>query len=110
MASVVPLKGASHEFPARRLVACFKELGLEAHDLVLKSDREPASCRSHCIWLEGEGSLQRHSTRCQPWEIRHLMVLQIEVCRLWSGTFRVLKDALEARLGAEQSQYLGMVG
>ena len=35
MASDVSLKGASHEFPARRLVACFKELGLEAHDLTV---------------------------------------------------------------------------
>ena len=39
---VVPLKGASHEYPARRIIAFIKELGLEAHDLVLRSDQEPA--------------------------------------------------------------------
>ena len=31
------------------------------------------------------------------------MLLQIEVCRRWSGTFRVLKDTLEARRGAALS-------
>ena len=42
MSSVVPLNGASHEYPARRIIAFIKELGLEAHDLVLRSDQEPA--------------------------------------------------------------------
>ena len=42
MASVVPLTGASHELPARRVVAFIHELGLEAHDVVPKIDQEPA--------------------------------------------------------------------
>jgi hypothetical protein len=42
MASVMPLKGASHEFPAKRLCAFLRELGLEHNDVVLKSDQEPA--------------------------------------------------------------------
>ena len=42
MASVVPVKGSSHEFPAKRINAFFRELGLEAQDLVLRSDQEPA--------------------------------------------------------------------
>ena len=42
MSSVVPLKGASHEFPARRMCAFLRELGLEHRDVVLKSDQEAA--------------------------------------------------------------------
>ena len=42
MASMVPVKGMSHEFPARRLVAFIKELGMEHCDLVIKHDQEPA--------------------------------------------------------------------
>ena len=42
MASVVPVKGSSHEFPAKRINAFVRELGLEAQDLVLRSDQEPA--------------------------------------------------------------------
>ena len=42
MASVVPVKGSSHEFPAKRIVAFIRELGVEGQDLVLRSDQEPA--------------------------------------------------------------------
>ena len=42
MATVVPLKGGSIEFPARRVLAFLKEIGLEGADVVLKSDQEPA--------------------------------------------------------------------
>ena len=42
MASVVPVKGSSHEFPAKRINAFLRELGLEAQDLVLRNDQEPA--------------------------------------------------------------------
>ena len=40
LASVVPLKGASHEFPAKRMCAFLKVLGLEHRDVVFKSDQE----------------------------------------------------------------------
>jgi len=42
MATVVPLKGGSIEFPARRVLAFLKEIGLEGADSVLKPDQEPA--------------------------------------------------------------------
>ena len=42
MASVVLVKGLSHELPAKRIVAFIRELGLEGQDLVLRSDQEPA--------------------------------------------------------------------
>ena len=40
--AVVPVRGSSHEFPANRINAFIRELGLEAQDLVLRSDQEPA--------------------------------------------------------------------
>ena len=40
MATVVPMKGGSIEFPARRVLAFLKEIGLEGADLVFKSDQE----------------------------------------------------------------------
>ena len=42
MVTEVPMKGASQEFPVRRLLAFLKELGAEASPVVLKSDQEPA--------------------------------------------------------------------
>ena len=38
--TVVPMKGASVEFPVRRIMQFLKELGLEGADIVLKSDQE----------------------------------------------------------------------
>ena len=42
MASVVPVKGSSHEIPAKRINTFIRELDLEAQDLALRSDQEPA--------------------------------------------------------------------
>ena len=42
MASVVPIKGSSHEIPAKRSGAFIRELGLEGQDIVLRSEQEPA--------------------------------------------------------------------
>ena len=42
LASVVPMQGASVEFPVRRVLAFLKESGLEGADVVLKSDQENA--------------------------------------------------------------------
>ena len=42
MATVVPMKGASVEFPVRRRLGFLKEIGLENADVVLKSDQENA--------------------------------------------------------------------
>ena len=40
MATVVPMKGASIEFPVKRCFGFLKEMGLENADVVLKSDQE----------------------------------------------------------------------
>jgi hypothetical protein len=42
MATMVPKKGGSIEFPARRVLAFLKEIGLEGADVVFKSDQENA--------------------------------------------------------------------
>jgi len=42
MATMVPMKGGSIEFPARRVLAFLKEIGLEGSDVVFKSDQENA--------------------------------------------------------------------
>ena len=42
MATMVPMKGASQEFPIRRLLTFIMELGAEGSAVVLKSDQEPA--------------------------------------------------------------------
>jgi hypothetical protein len=42
MATMVPMKGASIECPARRVFAFLKEIGLEGADVVFKSDQENA--------------------------------------------------------------------
>ena len=42
MSSIVPVKGAAHELPAKRIKAFVRELGLEHCKVVLKSDQEPA--------------------------------------------------------------------
>ena len=42
MCSVVPKKGSTHEFPARRTRAFCRELGLEHADVIVKGDQEPA--------------------------------------------------------------------
>ena len=42
MATVVPMKGGSIEYPAKRVLAFLKEIGQETNDCVLKSDQEAA--------------------------------------------------------------------
>ena len=42
LATMVPMKGASIEFPVKRCLGFLKEIGLENADLVLKSDQEPS--------------------------------------------------------------------
>ena len=42
LATVVPMKGASVEYPVRRTLTFLKEIGLEGADVVFNSDQEPA--------------------------------------------------------------------
>ena len=40
MATMVPMKGASIEFPVKRCLSFLEEIGLDNADVVLKSDHE----------------------------------------------------------------------
>ena len=42
MCSMVPIKGSSHQFPARRVKAFLSEMGYDNLDVTLKSDQEPS--------------------------------------------------------------------
>ena len=42
LATMVPMKGASLEYPVRRVLTFLKEIGHENADIVLKSDQERA--------------------------------------------------------------------
>ena len=42
LATVVPMEGASVEYPVRRTCSFLKEIGLEEADVVFKSDQELA--------------------------------------------------------------------
>ena len=100
MASVVPVKGASNEFPAKRISAFIREIGLEGQDLVLRSDQEPAL---KDLWAEVgrrripaktfyEVSLVGSSASNG---VAERGVQTVE------GQIRVLRDAFETRVGAQ---------
>ena len=98
LASVVPLKGASHEFPAKRMCAFLKELGLDHRDVVFKSDQEAAlgeflqevvKRRSDARTFVEQSPVA--SSACNG--VIERGNLSVE------GQVRVLKDAFEARLG-----------
>ena len=42
MSTIVPKKGSTGEFAAKRLNEFLKEVGCEFHSVILKSDQEPA--------------------------------------------------------------------
>ena len=100
MSSVVPMKGITHEFPAKRIKAFCKEMGLDSADIVLKGDQEPAlqdlirevgRVRAPAKTIPEEspvGSSQSngHAERA---------------AQSVEGQVRVLKDALETRLGCK---------
>ena len=98
LASVVPLKGASHEIPAKRMCAFLKELGLEHGDVVFMSDQEAAlgDLLQEVVKRRGdaktfvEQSPVASSASNGVIERRNLSV---------EGQVSVLKDAFEARLG-----------
>ena len=98
MSSVVPLKGASHEYPARRIIAFIKELGLEAHDLVLRSDQEPAL--QDLLNLIGRKRIPAKTfQKLSPVGSSASNVVAERGVQTVEGQIRVLKDALETRLG-----------
>ena len=97
MASVVPVKGPSNEFPAKRITAFIRELGLENQDFVLRSDQEPALPD-----LLGEVGKKRAPARTfyevSPVGSSASKGVAERGVQTVEGQIRVLKDALEMRL------------
>ena len=100
MSSVVPAKGALHEFPAKRVRAFLRELGLEFSDVVVRSDQEPS-----IVDLVSEVARVRAPAKTIPEQspvgssqsngVAERGIQSVE------GQVRVLKDALEFRLGVK---------
>ena len=97
LASVVPVKGASNDFAARRICAFLRELDLEHTDLVLRSDQEPAIAD-----LLNDVSRKRASAKCfleQSPVGESQSNGMIERGKLTvEGQISVLKDALKTRI------------
>ena len=100
MASVVPVKGASNEFPAKRINALIREIGLEGQDLVLRSDEEPALQD-----LLAEVGRRHISTKTfyevSPVGSSASNGVAERGVQTVEGQIRVLKDAFETRVGAQ---------
>ena len=99
MASVVPVKGSSNEFPARRINAFVRELGLEGQDLVLRSDQEAAL--QDLLREVGKKRLPAKTFyEVSPVGSSASNGVAERGVQTVEGQIRVLKDALEHRLGA----------
>ena len=89
MSSVVPLKGVSHEFPARRVRAFISELGFEHTKWILKSDRE--RMRSPAERLKVESPVGSSASN-------GMVESGVQTVQ---GQVRVLKDAFETRISTK---------
>ena len=97
MVSVVPVKGTSHEFPAKRICAFIRELGLEGHDVVLRSDQEPAL--QDLLREVGKTRLPAKTFyEVSPVGSSASNGVAERGVQTVEGQIRVLKDALETRL------------
>ena len=97
LASVVPLKGASNNFAARRICAFLRELGLEHAHLVLRSVQEPA-----IVDLLKEVSRKRAPAKSFLEQSPVEESKSNGMIERWNltveGQIRVLKDAFETRI------------
>lgn len=96
MATLVPMKGASQEFPVRRLLSFIKELGAEGSAVALKSDQEPAIVDLNEVTKRRQAkTFPEHSPvySSQSNGVAERAVQPVE------GQVRTMKDALESRLG-----------
>lgn len=100
MGSVVPIKGASHEFPAMRIKAFCKELGLEYSDLVVKGDQE-ASIQDLVREITRVRAPAKTIPEQSPVGSSQSNGHVERGIQGIGGQVRVLKDALEARLGCK---------
>ena len=95
--SVVPVKGSSNEFPAKRITAFIRELGLENQDLVLRSDQEPA-LQDLLREVGKKRAPARTFYEVSPVGSSASNGVAERGVQTVEGQIRVLKDALEMRL------------
>ena len=100
MCSVVPKKGSTHEFPARRTKAFCRELGLEHADVIIKGDQEPAlqdlvreiaRARAPAKTIPEQSPIK--SSGSNGHVERAIQAVE--------GQIRVIKDALETKVGVK---------
>ena len=119
MATMVPMKGASIEFPVKRCLSFLKEIGLENADVVLNSDQEKnsimdvlnsvakrRSANSKLELLEGRGILSagpqgRSIPEASPVGSSGSNGVIERAVQAIEGQARTIKLALESRIGAE---------
>ena len=87
MASVVPVEGASNEFPAKRIHAFIRQIWLEATRFGFYEATRNQHCRT-CWWKwVADASQQRPFTRSHLWDRQLRMEWPKEECRLLKGRF-----------------------
>ena len=118
MATVVPMKGASVEFPVRRCLGFLKEIGLENADVVLKSGQEDsimdvlnnvakrrsAGSRPELLKARGiqsVGSQARAIPEASPVGSSGSNGVIERAVQAIEGQVRTIKLALESRIGSE---------
>ena len=97
MASVVPMKGASHEFPAKRIRAFCREFDLESPDTIMQTDQENAIqdlvTEVTRVRVPAKTIPEQYPIKSSSSDGHAESAIQAV-----DGQIRVLKDALEARL------------
>ena len=94
LARVVPVKGASNDFAAKRIWAFLRELGLEHADLVLRSDKELAIVDLLNEVSRKRGPAKSFLEQSSVGESQSNGMIERGI----EGQIRVLKDALETRI------------
>ena len=97
MASVVPVKGSSHQFLARRVRAFLNELGYENLDVTIKTDQEPAikDLVNEVIKLRGTAKTMKEESPVGSSASNGVIERGVQTVE---GQIRVIKNALEERL------------
>jgi hypothetical protein len=97
MASVVPVKGSSHQFPARRVRAFLNELGYEGVDVTIKTDQEPAikDLVNEVVKLRSTARTMKEESPFGSSASNGVIERGVQTVE---GQIRVIKNALEERL------------
>ena len=98
LATVVPKKGMSHEFPAKRVMAYLREMGLDQCELDIKHDQEAALADLVNEVVRQRGSVRTIREQAPVGSSQSNGIIERGVLTI-EGQVRVLKSALEERIG-----------